>query len=306
KSVDLRHDWAVDLPFQNAPTFLTHHGAKPLGREYPETSIGWYRRVFDLPSSDSGKRIRLEFDGAFRNAMVIFNGHYLGENFSGYAPFAFDVNDFANFGDRNVLTVRIDATLGEGWFYEGAGIYRHVWLSKTDPLHIAEWGTFVSSQVRAGSAVISASTEVENESERDRICQVAWAVVDADGRTVAAAQARPGKLDAWGIGKFQVQTTLAQPNFWSVETPHLYRLITTVRSEGVITDRQETVFGVRTIRFDADKGFFLNGKPLKLKGTCNHQDHAGVGAALPDRLQYYRIERLKEMGSNAYRTSHNP
>src|SRR5262249_20868363 len=202
KSVDLRHDWAVDLPFQNAPTFLTHHGAKPLGREYPETSIGWYRRVFDLPSSDSGKRLRIEFNGAFRNAMVIFNGHYLGENFSGYAPFSFDVTDFANFGEKNVLAVRVDATLGEGWFYEGAGIYPHVWLTKTDPLHVAEWGTFVRSELRPQSALISVSSEVENESEKDQVCRVTWSIVDSQGKTVTTAQAKPAKIEAWGKSKF--------------------------------------------------------------------------------------------------------
>ena len=143
KPVDLPHDWAVELPFEN--TFRPDHGAKPLGRAYPETSIGWYRRVFDIPASDAGSRIAVEFDGAFRRAMVIFNGHYLGENFSGYAPFRFDLTDFANYGEKNVLTVRLDATLSEGWFYEGAGIYRHVWLTTTHLLHLAHWGTFVRS-----------------------------------------------------------------------------------------------------------------------------------------------------------------
>jgi beta-galactosidase len=130
REVDLPHDWAVELPFKNEPR-LIDHGGKPLGPEYPETSIGWYRRVFSLPASDAGKRIAVEFDGVFRHALVMSNGHYIGENLSGYAPFRFDLCDFASFGEQNVLTVRVDATLGEGWFYEGAGIYRHVWLTKT-------------------------------------------------------------------------------------------------------------------------------------------------------------------------------
>src|SRR5215831_13636993 len=305
QAIDVPHDWAVELPFRNVPE-SSDHGSKPLGRNYPETSIGWYRRVFELPESDASKRITVEFDGAFRNAMLILNGYYIGTNFSGYAPFFFDLTDFATFGGKNVLAVRVDATLGEGWFYEGAGIYRHVWLTKTHPLHVAEWGTFVKSEVRPQSTLISVSSEIENESEKDQLCRVAWAVLDSDGKTVATAQAKPAKLEAWGRSKFEAQTTLARPKLWSIDEPHLYRLITTVASAGVATDRQETTFGVRSIRFDADKGFFLNGKPVKLKGTCNHQDHAGVGAALPDRLQFYRIARLKEMGSNAYRTSHNP
>jgi len=144
REVDLPHDWAVELPFTDAP-LVFHQGAKAVGREYPETSVGWYRRVFDLPKADAGKRIAVEFDGVFRDATVMFNGHYIGQNESGYVPFRFDLTDFANFGDKNVLVVRVDATLGEGWFYEGAGIYRHVWLTKSNPLHASRWGTFVRS-----------------------------------------------------------------------------------------------------------------------------------------------------------------
>jgi beta-galactosidase len=305
RSIDLPHDWAVELPFKEV-SLLAELGGKPLGREYPETSIGWYRRAFGLPASDAGKRIAVEFDGVFRHAQVMFNGHYLGENFSGYAPFRFDVTDFANPGERNVLAVRVDATLGEGWFYEGAGIYRHVWLTKTDPLHLARWGTCVTSQVRDGSAAISISTEVENQSGREASCRVRSRIVDAEGNMVATAQSDPVRMASRGNTTFESQATVDHPALWSIEEPHLYRLITALETDGRIADRDETTFGIRTIRFDADKGFFLNGQPVKIKGTCNHQDHAGVGAALPDRLQYYRIERLKEMGSNAYRTSHNP
>lgn len=305
KTVDLPHDWAVELPFKNDRA-LVDSGGKPLGRAYPDTSIGWYRRVFEIPAADAGKRVAVEFDGVFRHAMVMFNGHYIGENFSGYAPFRFDLTDFANFGDKNVLTVRVDATLGEGWFYEGAGIYRHVWLTKTDPLHVAHWGTFVTSEVRAQSAVVSMESKIENESDKPSVCHAAWSVVDPGGKVVATANAEAETVPAWGKLKFKSQAAVDQPMLWSIEEPHLYRLITVVERDGAPADREETIFGIRTIRFDADQGFFLNSKPLKIKGTCNHQDHAGVGAALPDRLQYYRIERLKEMGSNGYRTSHNP
>ncbi|HEV2206964.1 MAG TPA: beta-galactosidase, partial [Candidatus Acidoferrales bacterium] len=159
RSLDLPHDWAVELPFVDAPS-LAVHGSKPLGREFPDTSIGWYRRIFDLPAEDAGKRIAVEFDGIFRNAMIVFNGFYMGTNFSGYAPCRFDLTDFANYGGKNVLTVRVDASLAEGWFYEGAGIYRHVWLTKTAPVHVAHWGVFVQPEVRGSQAAISASVEV--------------------------------------------------------------------------------------------------------------------------------------------------
>jgi beta-galactosidase len=163
-AIDLPHDWAVELPFVNGPQ-LHHQGAKPLGREYPETSIGWYRRTFTLNPSDKGKRISIMFDGVFRDAMVMFNGHYIGENLSGYLPVHFDVTDFASSREPNVLVVRVDATENEGWFYEGAGIYRHAWLIKTSPLNVALWGNFISSTVDGKSARISIKTEVQNQSD---------------------------------------------------------------------------------------------------------------------------------------------
>jgi beta-galactosidase len=305
REIDLPHDWAVELPFTDAP-LVFHQGAKPVGREFPETSVGWYRKIFDLPKADTGKRISIDFDGVFRDAMVMFNGHYLGENQSGYAPCRFDVTDLANFGDKNVLVVRADATLGEGWFYEGAGIYRHVWLKKTDPLHLVPEGTFIRSELRGSSAIIRITAEVNNEMDVGRTCRVTSQIVNAEGKVVASAQTRPAGVPSRSIQEFELQTSIPKASLWSVERPALYRAITTIELDGLIADREETTFGIRTIRFDADKGFFLNDEPLKIKGTCNHQDHAGVGSALPDRLQYFRIEKLKEMGCNAYRTSHNP
>ena len=305
RGVDIPHDWAVELPFKNAPD-LPDHGGKPLGRDYPETSIGWYRRVFDLDTDDASKRISVEFEGVFRDAIVTFNGFYVGRNFSGYAPFRFDLTDLANFGGKNVLTVRVDATLGEGWYYEGAGIYRHVWLTKTAPVHVPQWGTFVRSDLQDGRALLTINTEVQNESGEEQLCRVTSRILRIEGQSVASVESRAQKIAPGETFVFESQPVIANPGLWSVEEPNLYRLITTVNAGGVIVDQTETSFGIRSIRFDASDGFFLNGKPLKIKGTCNHQDHAGVGTALPDRLHYYRIERLKEMGSNAYRTSHNP
>jgi beta-galactosidase len=320
RAIDLPHDWAVELPFEkgaevldrNGKPFdpprydLPDHGAKPLGRNFPETSIGWYRRVFTLPKQDEGKRIGVEFDGVFRNAMVMFNGHYIGENFSGYAPFRFDLTDFANFGDKNTLAVRVDATLSEGWFYEGAGIYRHVWLVKTPPVHIAHDGVFAYSEVHGESATVFLRTEAQNQSDKGVNCAVEAAILDVGGKPVAALQSPPHTIPAGQTYVFESQTTVGHPSLWSIETPYLYSVVTSLTAEGAATDSVHIPLGIRSVRFDADKGFFLNEAPVKIKGTCNHQDHAGVGSALPDRLQYYRIERLKEMGSNALRTSHNP
>ena len=303
--LDLPHDWAVELPFHFDPE-LFQHGCKPLGRKYPETSIGWYRRVFEVPATDRGRRITIEFDGVFRDAMVLLNGCYIGRNFSGYAPFHFDISDFLHYGRPNALAVRVNATLNEGWFYEGAGIYRHVWLNKTAPVHVAGDGTYVRSEIKRGAAAITIATEIDNDADAAASCRVHSRILDAAGRTVATAAPLELALQPWRRRRARQLVNLARPERWSPEHPYLYRLETALESGGKIVDRFETVFGIRTLRFDPQRGFFLNGKRLKIQGTCNHQDHAGVGSALPDRVQYYRIERLKAMGANAYRTSHNP
>jgi len=310
QSIDLPHDFAVGLPFVDAPE-LIDFGAKPLGREYPATSIGWYRRVFEIPSSDTNRRLAIEFDGVFRDCIVALNGHYLGRNLSGYAPFRYDITDFANYGGKNILVVRVDATEHEGWFYEGAGIYRHVWLVKTNPLNVAHWGTYVTCDVQPGIAQITVNTEIANDSDAQRPCRVVSAIFDKAGKRIATARSSAITIAPWTNHELKQQIDVHDPALWSIDEPNMYRLLTVVEdnsgedsSAGV--DRYETPFGIRTIHFDADKGFFLNGAHVEIKGTCNHQDHAGVGAALPDRIQYFRIARLKEMGANAYRTSHNP
>ena len=310
-AVNLPHDWAIDLPFVNDPA-LIGHGSKPLGRAYPETSIGWYRRTFTIPASDAGRRIALEFDGVFRDAMIILNGHFIGRNLSGYAPFRFDVTDLLTYGSGNVLVVRVDATEGEGWFYEGAGIYRHVWLVKTAPVHVAPWGTFVTAAVHAGSstgtgsATVTVATDVMNAGDQAAACHAISTIRDAAGRTIASAASALLSIAGWQQHALTQQIAVPKPRLWSLADPHLYHLVTTIEGAAGTVDRYETPFGIRTVHFDADRGFFLNGQRVEIKGTCNHQDHAGVGAALPDRLQAYRVERLQAMGSNAYRTSHNP
>jgi len=225
---------------------------------------------------------------------------------SGYAPFFYDVTDFLNYGARNFLAVRVDATQGEGWFYEGAGIYRHVWLVKTHPVHVARYGMYVTSEVRPGATAVSVSTEVENESNSEQACRVLSTIVDQAGKVVGRATSASMAIPPGVRRKFEQEVVVNNPVLWTLEEPHLYRALTAIEAKGVAVDRYETPFGIRTIRFDPDEGFFLNGKPVKIKGLCNHQDHAGVGSALPDRIQYYRIEKLKEMGANGYRTAHNP
>jgi beta-galactosidase len=305
RTVNLPHDWAVELPYVRAEE-LNDFGDHPLGRNYPATSIGWYRRVFTVPAADEGRRISLEFDGIFRDATIALNGHLVGRNFSGYAPFQADISDLVTWGGRNVLVVRADATEHEGWFYEGAGMYRHVWLVNTSPVHVAHWGTFVTSHVTGNAATVSVSTEVQNDSDAPATCRVVQTIHDQAGKAVATARSAGVRVPAWGREAVTQLLPVSHPELWSIETPTLYSITTSIEVAGVAVDEHETTFGIRTMHWDPEAGFFLNGKHVILKGTCNHQDHAGVGSAIPDRLQEYRIKRLKEMGSNAYRTSHNP
>ncbi|MGO9936298.1 MAG: beta-galactosidase GalA [Terracidiphilus sp.] len=305
RSVNLPHDWAVELEFKNDPA-LASKGFYPLGRNYPETSVGWYRRVFELPAADAGKRIIIEFDGSYRETMVVFNGFYIGRHSGGYDPCSFDVTDFVTPGGRNVLLVRVDATSSDGWFYEGAGIYRHVWLVKTNPVHVKKWGTFVSAKVDSGSATLSIRTEVRNHAAVPKNARVVSTILDPSGKPVAKGATAEAAIPAGDEKQYEQTIAVNRPMLWSLEERNLYKLITEIRVGGEVVDRYETRFGIRSLKFDPEQGLFLNDKPVKLKGTCNHQDHAGLGAALPDAVQYYRIRKLQEMGCNSLRTSHNP
>lgn len=310
RSLNLPHDWAVELPFVNddsgaGDSSLRSHGFKPLGRRYPETSVGWYRREFDILASDAGRRICVEFDGAFRDVIVFVNGCFVGRNNNGYVPFSFDLTDFLAYGAKNYIVVRVDASFGDGWFYEGAGIYRHVWLTKTDAIHLGRWETVVRSTVNGNSASLALSTMVQNESGKAANGKVSWKIINASGATVATAESAAQSIAADGTTSFTATAKIANPSLWSVDEPNLYTAIVTAETDGKVRDGERVTFGIRTAVFDADKGFFLNGKSLKIQGTCNHQDHAGVGAAVPDRLQWFRLAVLRDMGCNAVRTSHN-
>ncbi len=304
RSLNLPHDWAVELPFVWDEEQKSH-GYKPLGRRYPETSVGWYRKEFEIPASDQGKRVWIEFDGAFRDVLVFVNGCFVGRNNNGYAPFRFDLTDFLAVGAKNYIALRVDASFGDGWFYEGAGVYRHIWLTKYDSLHLGKWESYVRCDLKDGAATLSLATVVENQGKTGESARVTWKILDSAGKTVATAESEAQSIDADSSAHFKATARLENPSLWSVDEPTLYSAVVTVESQGKARDAERVSFGVRTAHFDANKGFFLNGKPLKIQGTCNHQDHAGVGAAVPDALQWFRAGVLKEMGSNAVRTSHN-
>ena len=307
QEVKVPHDWVTILPYADVASHS--HGYKTVGYKYPETSVGWYRKTINIPANDLGKHIALQFDGIFRNARVWFNGFYMGTEPSGYATQVYDVTEYVNYGGDNLICVRADATLEEGWFYEGAGIYRDAWLMKSAAVGVAPLGTFVYADLKQpyDKVTIYVETEVNNHSLTTQQCEVSHRLLDADGREVAKSESSTIMLRAKQTLNSQLLTlNLNAPHLWSPADPYLYKVETTVKVDGCVTDVYETTTGIRDIEFDADRGFLLNGQPLKLKGVNMHQDHAGVGAAIPDALQAWRIKQLKKMGCNAYRASHNP
>ena len=309
RDVQVPHDWAIELPFDQSAD--RNHGFKALGAQFPSNSIAWYRRTFELPAADADKRVWLTFDGVFRDTTVWVNGWLVRRHESGYSPLREDITDALNFGGTNTITVRVDATKFEGWFYEGAGIYRHVWLGKTAPLAIAPDGIFVypefAHNVPEGPATIQLRTTLLNKYRVSTNAEVRWSIIEPDGHELKGSAGHQRlEVAAAAIVEFSGQTRIPSPVLWSPENPRLYKLITTVASAGKIVDREETAFGIRTVGFDPNIGFLLNGKRFEIHGTCNHQDHAGVGVAIPDALQEFRVKKLQEFGCNAIRTSHNP
>ncbi len=307
-AVQLPHDWAVGLPFiQVDNDDVDGHGYHTVGALYPENSVGWYRKTFTVDRADSGKRFVLQFDGIYRDSKVWINNCYLGGQFSGYCGSSYDITDFLRFNAKNTIVVRVDATQFEGWFYEGAGIYRHAWLNVTDDVHLTDpGGIYVHTQTQGDQAVVTIESIVHNDGLQARPVTVTSFITDRAGHRLASGNEQPLSLPIDGSGKTSQTLTIPHPELWSLKDPYLYRATVRVQAGNKILDSVTVRFGIRTITIDKDKGLFLNGEAVKVQGVCCHQDHAGVGAALPDYLQFYRIGLLKEMGANAYRTSHNP
>ena len=309
--VDVPHDWVVDLPY--AEDASHSHGYKTVGYKYPQTSVGWYRKTFTVPEDDYGKHLWLQFDGIFRDSRVWVNGFYLGGEPSGYAVQTYDISEYLNYGGENIVCVRADASLEEGWFYEGAGIYRHVWLNKASSLHVAPFGTFVRAEFPGDSdncddVFLDIDTEVRNMSAAatGTAYILRHTLMDASGSKAAYCEVEGETLSGKDSDNTNVRMKVENPHLWSCEDPYLYTLVTEVTLDGRVMDTYETVTGIRKAEFDKDKGFLLNGKQVKLKGVNVHQDHAGVGSGIPDGLQEWRLMQLKKFGCNAYRSSHNP
>jgi len=303
RTVHLPHDFVVEGKFD--PKADRNHGFLPV-------TNAWYRKTFKLPATDKGKSLWIDFDGIYRESRVWINGHFLGRHRSGYTSFRYDISRVANYGGENVLAVHVDARRFEGWWYEGGGIYRHVWLNVANPLHVAPWGTFVAATLpepgadgRVAPATLHIQTAIVNDGPSLAEATLLSTVLDDRDKVVTTAST-PVRIESGRRHEFAKQVTVPKPRLWSLETPRLYHLVTVIEQGRRKVDTVTTPFGIRTIRFDAEKGFFLNGKPVKIQGTCNHQDFAGLGIAVPDSLEYWRVKKLQEMGANAWRMSHNP
>ena len=304
RKLHVPHDWSIEGSFDEKNPAGGAGGFLPAG-------IGWYRKHFTLPADYSQKRIFIDFDGIMGNSDVWINGFHLGKRPYGYVSFRYDLTDQLNFGENktNVLAVRADnsAQPASRW-YAGAGIYRHVRLTITDPIHIAHWGTFVSTpQVSSGKAIIHVQSAITTRSLAHRDVSVHWTVLSSTGSSVFQVDSEPKRIDSFGSAEFQSEFEIRNPKLWNLDHPSLYSLVTELRdSRGPAMDQETTVFGIRDAHFESATGFWLNGKNIKIKGVCLHHDAGALGAAVPLRAWQRRLEILKSLGCNAIRTAHNP
>lgn len=302
-SVNLPHDWALGQAFNPAAN---------IDQGFRDRGIGWYRRSFALDPATRGSHFELQFDGVATHATVWINGTLAYRHFGGFTGFAIDLTPFATFGeDLNTLAVRVDAQATEGWWYEGAGLYRHVWLVQRDPVHIVTHGVHADPRPAAGTDaldtgwIVPVTLTLANTNDAPAPVTIEALLHDPAGHPVGRAETQVS-LAASRQGEASLAIILDKPVLWSPQDPALYRLETRVWHSKRMIDAVETRIGLRTLRFDAAQGFFLNEQPLKIKGVCAHQDHAGVGVAVPDSLWDYRLRRLQVMGANALRCAHNP
>jgi len=298
RTLDLPHDWAIEGPFD--PAISPHQGALPY------FGVAWYRKRFQVPESARGRFYSIEIDGAMSNATVFLNGHELGGRPYGYVGFALDLTPHLRFGAENVIAVRLAPEDESSRWYPGAGLYRHVWIEGTGPVHVDRWGTFVTTPgVSAGGATVAVRTELRNREGQDARVTLETAILDPDGREVARASSSP-TVSPGARAAALVRITVLSPRLWDVERPQLYKAISTVKRADAVLDRYETPFGIRTIEWGPGKGFLLNGRRVPLRGVCNHHDLGALGAAVNRRAIERQLEILKRMGANAVRTSHNP
>lgn len=298
--LDLPHDWSIEADFSLKNPATPGGGALPGG-------IGWYRKDFVVDKSDKGKNVYIDFDGIYWNSKVWINGHLLGERPNGYISFRYDLTPYIKVGERNVIAVRVDnSKQPNSRWYSGSGIYRNVRLVTTNALHVDLWGTYVTTPtVTKDNAEIKIETNIKNSSDLSQTFELYSILIDKDGKEIAGIN----NSESVGVGEnisMNQSLKVSNPILWSIDNPYLYKIVTRIEQNGKVVDEYETPLGIRYFSFDPNKGFFLNGESIKIKGVCNHHDLGFLGAAVNTRAIERQLEILKEMGCNGIRTSHNP
>lgn len=304
KELNPEHWETVDLPHDYVITQTPEENGN-VGLGYFRYENAWYRKTFRLTEDDKDKQLSLFFEGVAVHATVYLNGCLLGHNFCGYNSFAFDITDYAEFGTENVLAVYVDTSEHESWWYEGAGIYRHVWLEKTEKLAVDRWGVYVIPEHLDGTHwSLTVENTIRSDGDLPVDCLVKTEILD--GETPVLSMEMPYTVDARCKTAHRMQGTVENPHLWDLDDPHQYRAVTTVILDGAVCDRYETKFGFRYYEFDPETGMKLNGKPTVIKGVCMHADFGLTGKAVPDNIQRHKIAMIKEMGANGFRCSHYP
>jgi beta-galactosidase len=298
RTLDLPHDWAIEGDFDEHNPSGTGGGALPGG-------IGWYRKSFKVDKKDRGKSISIEFDGVYMNSSVWINGHLLGTRPYGYISFRYDLTPYINWDGENVIAVKVDnSDQPNSRWYSGCGIYRDVRIVKTHPVHVAQWGTYITTNITDQYTVVDVDVTIENDSSDSAEITVWSGIVDANGKGVSMIT--DNLVATNGKNTIQQHVYMTDPHLWSTDDPYMYTMITEIRLDGKTIDSYATPFGIRTIEFRADSGFWLNGNHVRINGVCNHHDLGCLGAATNERAIERQLQILKAMGCNGIRCSHNP
>ncbi|WP_423126969.1 beta-galactosidase GalB [Gaoshiqia sp. Z1-71] len=304
RKLDLPHDWAIEGPFRIE--------LKGETGKLPYQGIGWYRKHFTVPAEDEGKQVYLDFDGAMANAKIWLNGKYMGTWPYGYNSFRMDLTPFLKFDAENVVAVRLDTEKWQSRWYPGAGIYRHVWMVKTNPVHVAHWGTYITTpEISDASATVKIEVILDNQGKSAVDATVQTQVFELDlnnkpGTKVASFDPTKVKIEAGRNVNTSMQTVVKNPKRWDILSPNRYLAQTIVSVDGKVVDTYHTPFGIRAIEFTSRNGFLLNDRRVEIQGTCNHHDLGALGAAINASALRRQLTILKEMGCNSLRTSHNP
>jgi beta-galactosidase len=301
RTLNLPHDWSIEGKFDSTNPAGIGGGALPGG-------TGWYRKTFTVPAASRFKNVFIDFDGVYHLSEVWINGHYLGMRPNGYISFRYDLTPYLKFGDeKNVIAVRVNnSDQPNSRWYSGSGIYRNVWLVTTNKIHVDQWGTFITAtQVSPTSATLVITTQVNNLTEDNAHIVMKTMIEDAQSKTVATEVTSAG-IPGMHTNQNTKKVTVDSPVLWSTDHPVMYKAVTEILNRGKVIDKYITPFGIRSFYFDADKGFFLNGKHVKIQGVCDHHDLGALGAVVNTRAIQRQLEILKSFGCNAIRTSHNP